>query len=156
MVRCIALGVWDDPRLGLLRAEWFAGRRCLVVGCNAGLLTMSIANKFRSPPPPRLRLTPTAACSRGRRSAVKSLRLFPGPAGLAGRGRKACRDVLHGARGVGRAGGLWLSVADGCSWLLAGRGSAGWGSVGGRRGQGRTGWVGMGLRLQKYYYDKIA
>ncbi len=47
MVRCIAPGVWDDPRLGLLRAEWFAGRRCLDVGCNAGLLTMSIAYKFR-------------------------------------------------------------------------------------------------------------
>ncbi len=56
MVRCIAPGVWDDARLGLMRAEWFAGRRCLDVGCNAGLLTMSIAYKFRSPlcPPPSI------------------------------------------------------------------------------------------------------
>ena len=48
-----APGVWNDGRLAVLRPEWFAGRRCLDVGCNAGLLTMSIAYKFRSPPTPR-------------------------------------------------------------------------------------------------------
>ena len=47
-----APGVWNDERLAVLRPEWFAGRRCLDVGCNAGLLTMSIAYKFRSPPTP--------------------------------------------------------------------------------------------------------
>ena len=40
-------GVWWDPRLALLRPEWFAGKTCLDIGCNSGYLTMSIANGFK-------------------------------------------------------------------------------------------------------------
>ena len=29
----------DDPRLALLRPEWFAGRKVLDMGCNSGALT---------------------------------------------------------------------------------------------------------------------
>ncbi|EKX42362.1 hypothetical protein GUITHDRAFT_141309 [Guillardia theta CCMP2712] len=39
-------GVWGDPRLDLLKAEFFKGKTCLDIGCNAGYLTMSIAYLF--------------------------------------------------------------------------------------------------------------
>jgi 7SK snRNA methylphosphate capping enzyme len=42
----VAPGVWHDPRLELLGPEWFAGRRVLDVGCNAGYLTLSMAHRF--------------------------------------------------------------------------------------------------------------
>ncbi|KAG9455052.1 hypothetical protein H6P81_007956 [Aristolochia fimbriata] len=38
--------VGEDPRLAVLKKEWFEGRRCLDIGCNQGLMTISIAKKF--------------------------------------------------------------------------------------------------------------
>ncbi|KAH7277219.1 hypothetical protein KP509_39G040600 [Ceratopteris richardii] len=39
--------IGEDPRLKYFKREWFDGRDCLDVGCNAGNLTLSIASKFR-------------------------------------------------------------------------------------------------------------
>lgn len=36
----------EDPRLQALDAAWFAGKRVLDVGCNEGVLTLSLACKF--------------------------------------------------------------------------------------------------------------
>lgn len=36
----------EDPRLELLERAWFRGRRCMDVGCNAGLVTLSLAARF--------------------------------------------------------------------------------------------------------------
>jgi hypothetical protein len=36
----------EDPRLAALERRWFAGRRCMDVGCNEGLVTLGIAAKF--------------------------------------------------------------------------------------------------------------
>jgi 7SK snRNA methylphosphate capping enzyme len=36
----------EDHRLLALRREWFAGRRCLDVGCNEGLVSLTLAVKF--------------------------------------------------------------------------------------------------------------
>lgn len=36
----------EDPRLALLERNWFAGRRCMDIGCNEGLVTLGIATKF--------------------------------------------------------------------------------------------------------------
>ncbi|XP_042483076.1 probable RNA methyltransferase At5g51130 isoform X1 [Macadamia integrifolia] len=36
----------EDPRLMLLKKEWFEGKDCLDIGCNQGLITISIAKKF--------------------------------------------------------------------------------------------------------------
>ena len=36
----------EDPRLGLLERNWFAGKRCMDVGCNEGLVTLGISMKF--------------------------------------------------------------------------------------------------------------
>lgn len=36
----------DDPRLKYLKQEWFEGKDCLDVGCNAGNLTITIAKNF--------------------------------------------------------------------------------------------------------------
>ncbi|KAJ4950720.1 hypothetical protein NE237_027552 [Protea cynaroides] len=36
----------EDPRLMVLKKEWFEGKDCLDIGCNQGLITMSIAKKF--------------------------------------------------------------------------------------------------------------
>ena len=32
----------DDPRLAFFKKEWFAGKRCLDIGCNVGELTLAI------------------------------------------------------------------------------------------------------------------
>lgn len=39
--------IWKDNRLSILKREWFYGKRCLDVGCNAGYLTINIALKYR-------------------------------------------------------------------------------------------------------------
>ncbi|XP_042454208.1 probable RNA methyltransferase At5g51130 [Zingiber officinale] len=36
----------EDPRLILFKREWFEGKDCLDIGCNEGLITISIAKKF--------------------------------------------------------------------------------------------------------------
>lgn len=36
-----------DPRLDRLPPEWFEGKKCLDVGCNAGHLTLAIVRRFR-------------------------------------------------------------------------------------------------------------
>lgn len=38
----------EDPRLALLERPWFAGKRCMDIGCNEGLVTLGIAMKFGS------------------------------------------------------------------------------------------------------------
>ncbi|XP_015966060.1 probable RNA methyltransferase At5g51130 [Arachis duranensis] len=40
-------GPEEDPRLELLRKEWFEDKECLDIGCNDGTLTISIAKMFR-------------------------------------------------------------------------------------------------------------
>ncbi|XP_057856754.2 probable RNA methyltransferase At5g51130 [Cryptomeria japonica] len=36
----------EDPRMKVLRKEWFEGKNCLDIGCNEGFITISIAQKF--------------------------------------------------------------------------------------------------------------
>ncbi|KAE9600327.1 putative RNA methyltransferase bin3, bin3-type S-adenosyl-L-methionine binding protein [Lupinus albus] len=36
----------DDPRLQIFKKEWFEDKDCLDVGCNSGIVTISIAKKF--------------------------------------------------------------------------------------------------------------
>lgn len=36
----------EDPRLKVLKKEWFEGKDCLDIGCNSGVLTIHIAKKF--------------------------------------------------------------------------------------------------------------
>ncbi|XP_015898491.2 probable RNA methyltransferase At5g51130 [Ziziphus jujuba] len=36
----------EDPRLKVLKKEWFEGKDCLDIGCNSGILTIQIAKKF--------------------------------------------------------------------------------------------------------------
>ncbi|KAL3915791.1 MAG: hypothetical protein SGPRY_007082, partial [Prymnesium sp.] len=40
--------VGPEPRVLALREEWFRGRECLDVGCNAGQLTLSLATRYNS------------------------------------------------------------------------------------------------------------
>eukprot|EP00826_Nyctotherus_ovalis_P019439 TRINITY_DN15997_c0_g1_i2.p1 TRINITY_DN15997_c0_g1~~TRINITY_DN15997_c0_g1_i2.p1 ORF type:complete len:312 (+),score=63.57 TRINITY_DN15997_c0_g1_i2:70-1005(+) len=37
---------WKDPRVGLLRAEWVSGKKCLDVGCNEGVFTILVADRL--------------------------------------------------------------------------------------------------------------
>jgi 7SK snRNA methylphosphate capping enzyme len=37
----------EDERLLAMSPEWFEGRRCLDIGCNEGLVTLSLAVKYR-------------------------------------------------------------------------------------------------------------
>ncbi|XP_010442596.1 PREDICTED: probable RNA methyltransferase At5g51130 [Camelina sativa] len=36
----------EDPRLKVLKKEWFVGKDCLDIGCNSGIMTIHIAKKF--------------------------------------------------------------------------------------------------------------
>ncbi|KAL5981381.1 hypothetical protein ACLOJK_015436 [Asimina triloba] len=36
----------EDPRLALMKKEWFEGKDCLDIGCNQGLVTVAVATKF--------------------------------------------------------------------------------------------------------------
>ncbi|EHA8588273.1 putative lactoylglutathione lyase, chloroplastic [Cocos nucifera] len=36
----------EDPRLMVMKREWFDGKDCLDIGCNQGLITIEIAKKF--------------------------------------------------------------------------------------------------------------
>lgn len=36
----------EDPRLKVMKKEWFEGKDCLDIGCNSGLVTIDIAAKF--------------------------------------------------------------------------------------------------------------
>ncbi|KAG8387535.1 hypothetical protein BUALT_Bualt02G0031100 [Buddleja alternifolia] len=36
----------EDPRLKVMKREWFEGKDCLDIGCNSGLITIAIAKKF--------------------------------------------------------------------------------------------------------------
>ncbi|OIV95856.1 hypothetical protein TanjilG_06832 [Lupinus angustifolius] len=36
----------EDPRLKVFKKEWFEGKDCLHIGCNSGILTIYIAQKF--------------------------------------------------------------------------------------------------------------
>ncbi|KAL3614605.1 hypothetical protein CASFOL_041691 [Castilleja foliolosa] len=36
----------EDPRLKMMKKEWFEGKDCLDIGCNSGLMTISLAKKF--------------------------------------------------------------------------------------------------------------
>ncbi|KAL3626500.1 hypothetical protein CASFOL_030049 [Castilleja foliolosa] len=36
----------EDPRLKMVKKEWFEGKDCLDIGCNSGLITISLAKKF--------------------------------------------------------------------------------------------------------------
>ena len=37
-------GTDEDPRLKVLRKEWFEGKECLDIGCNNGIITIQIGN----------------------------------------------------------------------------------------------------------------
>uniref|UniRef100_A0A251V3I1 RNA methyltransferase n=1 Tax=Helianthus annuus TaxID=4232 RepID=A0A251V3I1_HELAN len=39
-------GLEEDPRIKIMRKEWFEGKNCLDIGCNSGLITITIAKKF--------------------------------------------------------------------------------------------------------------
>lgn len=39
-------GLDEDPRIKVMRKEWFEGKNCLDIGCNSGLITINIAKKF--------------------------------------------------------------------------------------------------------------
>lgn len=36
----------EDPRLTLLERSWFAGKRCMDIGCNEGLITLALATRY--------------------------------------------------------------------------------------------------------------
>ncbi|GER35362.1 S-adenosyl-L-methionine-dependentmethyltransferases superfamily protein [Striga asiatica] len=36
----------EDPRLKMMKREWFEGKDCLDIGCNSGLITIAVAKKF--------------------------------------------------------------------------------------------------------------
>ncbi|XP_031385991.1 probable RNA methyltransferase At5g51130 [Punica granatum] len=36
----------EDPRLKVMKKEWFEGKTCLDIGCNNGIITIHIAKKF--------------------------------------------------------------------------------------------------------------
>ncbi|XP_073132464.1 probable RNA methyltransferase At5g51130 [Henckelia pumila] len=36
----------EDPRLQVMKGEWFEGKDCLDIGCNSGLITIAIAKAF--------------------------------------------------------------------------------------------------------------
>ncbi|CAN4097445.1 unnamed protein product [Withania somnifera] len=36
----------EDPRLKAMKKEWFEGKSCLDIGCNSGVITIAIAQKF--------------------------------------------------------------------------------------------------------------
>ncbi|KAL6517073.1 hypothetical protein OROHE_018033 [Orobanche hederae] len=42
----IGQDVDEDPRLRMMKREWFEGKDCLDIGCNSGLITIAIAKKF--------------------------------------------------------------------------------------------------------------
>ncbi|XP_047312121.1 probable RNA methyltransferase At5g51130 [Impatiens glandulifera] len=42
----IGQGLDEDPRIKVMKKEWFEGKDCLDIGCNAGSITISIARKF--------------------------------------------------------------------------------------------------------------
>lgn len=39
-------GEAEDPRLKVMKREWFDGRRCLDIGCNSGAVTIEVAKSF--------------------------------------------------------------------------------------------------------------
>ncbi|KAJ9551127.1 hypothetical protein OSB04_015172 [Centaurea solstitialis] len=39
-------GLEEDPRIKVMKKEWFEGKNCLDIGCNSGLITITIAKKF--------------------------------------------------------------------------------------------------------------
>lgn len=39
-------GAGNDPRIDLLQAEWFRGKKILDIGCNTGVLSIRIARRF--------------------------------------------------------------------------------------------------------------
>ncbi|CAI0390163.1 unnamed protein product [Linum tenue] len=36
----------EDPRIKVLKREWFEGKDCLDIGCNSGIITIHIAKKY--------------------------------------------------------------------------------------------------------------
>ncbi|KAH9800864.1 putative RNA methyltransferase [Citrus sinensis] len=44
--RVIGQGLNEDPRFKVLKKEWFEGKDCLDIGCNSGIITIQIAQKF--------------------------------------------------------------------------------------------------------------
>eukprot|EP00468_Gymnochlora_sp_CCMP2014_P001547 CAMPEP_0167742568 /NCGR_PEP_ID=MMETSP0110_2-20121227/1508_1 /TAXON_ID=629695 /ORGANISM="Gymnochlora sp., Strain CCMP2014" /LENGTH=275 /DNA_ID=CAMNT_0007626793 /DNA_START=273 /DNA_END=1101 /DNA_ORIENTATION=- len=38
---------WEDARLSVLKRSWFKNKKCLDIGCNAGIFTIQIASLFR-------------------------------------------------------------------------------------------------------------
>ncbi|KAK1418557.1 hypothetical protein QVD17_27702 [Tagetes erecta] len=39
-------GLEEDPRIKVMKKEWFEGKNCLDIGCNSGVITITIAKKF--------------------------------------------------------------------------------------------------------------
>lgn len=35
----------EDPRLKVMKKEWFQGKDCLDIGCNSGVMTIHIGKK---------------------------------------------------------------------------------------------------------------
>ena len=39
--------IWDDPRITILKKRYFKNKSVLDIGCNAGYLTISLAEQFK-------------------------------------------------------------------------------------------------------------
>ena len=123
---------WEkhDPRLGVMPAELFRGKRCLDIGCNAGFLTIAVAHMFqcayilgvdidkslitKARTILRQRAAFIAAEIADSAAAVGASRSGVGGNGVGGNGGKACMGGNCGNGGNGGNGGNTRAVRSVC------------------------------------------